>query len=342
MSRSPRSSSADARVVRAAAADRSSVARNAETSQNYDIAVAEYTKLLRDNPDNREARQGLERAKLRASQDHFTTARRLAATGKLEEALVEYQTRRRAQSRQRRHRARAAGHAHAAARQDRRSRRRQDAPRIADRAEPRGSAARRRSAGRCQASRLGGVPRRQRARRLLGDRQVHEPQRDVRSDVPRSAGVDRSARPVARRSAERAVADDAQFLARHRAAHHHGRARHRRQAPRVRRRDRPHVLLEQRRPQGNDRHAPHRRRCAPAVGDHRDQRDHDQGHARAHHRRRQDHHGDRQGAAGSDHRRRAARGESHAPAGVRPADRVAGLSRASAAPPTSTSRGGSR
>ncbi len=40
--------------------------------QNYDIAVAEYTKLLRENPDNRDARQGLDRAKLRASQDHFT------------------------------------------------------------------------------------------------------------------------------------------------------------------------------------------------------------------------------------------------------------------------------
>ena len=67
------------------------VARNAETSQNYDLAVAEYTKVLRENPDSREARQGLERAKLRASQDHFTRARRLSATGKLEEALVEYQ-----------------------------------------------------------------------------------------------------------------------------------------------------------------------------------------------------------------------------------------------------------
>jgi general secretion pathway protein D len=67
------------------------VARNAETAQNYDLAVAEYTKLLRDNPDNREARLGLERAKLRASQDHFTKARRLSAAGSLEEALVEYQ-----------------------------------------------------------------------------------------------------------------------------------------------------------------------------------------------------------------------------------------------------------
>jgi general secretion pathway protein D len=67
------------------------VARTAESNQNYDVAVAEYTKILRENPNNRDARMGLERAKLRASQDHFTRARRLAATGKLEEALVEYQ-----------------------------------------------------------------------------------------------------------------------------------------------------------------------------------------------------------------------------------------------------------
>jgi general secretion pathway protein D len=67
------------------------LARAAEASQNYDVAVAEYAKLLRDDPESREARQGLERAKLRASQDHFTKARRLASTGELEEALVEYQ-----------------------------------------------------------------------------------------------------------------------------------------------------------------------------------------------------------------------------------------------------------
>jgi general secretion pathway protein D len=66
-------------------------ARNAESTQNYDVAVAEYTKLLRDNPNNREARLGLERSKLRASQDHFTRGRREAAAGKLEAALVEYQ-----------------------------------------------------------------------------------------------------------------------------------------------------------------------------------------------------------------------------------------------------------
>ena len=66
-------------------------ARGAEGTQNYDVAVAEYTKLVRDNPNHREAIQGLERAKLRASQDHFSKARRLTATGSLEEALVEYQ-----------------------------------------------------------------------------------------------------------------------------------------------------------------------------------------------------------------------------------------------------------
>jgi general secretion pathway protein D len=68
-----------------------SSARDAETRQDYDSAVAEYTKILRDNPDNKDARFGLERAKIRASQDHFARGRRLAATGKLEEALREYQ-----------------------------------------------------------------------------------------------------------------------------------------------------------------------------------------------------------------------------------------------------------
>jgi len=80
-----------ATVAACASASSLRIARNAELSQNYDIAVAEYTKLLRSNPDSREARQGLERAKLRAAQDHFTKGRRLAAIGSLEEALVEYQ-----------------------------------------------------------------------------------------------------------------------------------------------------------------------------------------------------------------------------------------------------------
>ena len=66
-------------------------ARDAETRQDYDSAVAAYTSVLRKDPDNKDARLGLERARLRAAQDHFARGRRLAATGKLEEALIEYQ-----------------------------------------------------------------------------------------------------------------------------------------------------------------------------------------------------------------------------------------------------------
>ncbi len=55
------------------------------------MAVAEYTNVLRQHPDDAGARQALERAKLRASNDHLQSARRLAATGKLDQALVEYE-----------------------------------------------------------------------------------------------------------------------------------------------------------------------------------------------------------------------------------------------------------
>src|SRR5256885_1262146 len=65
--------------------------REAEHRQDYDLAVVEFTKALRLHPTDDEARFGLERAKQRSSQDHFTRGRRLAAIGKLDEALVEYQ-----------------------------------------------------------------------------------------------------------------------------------------------------------------------------------------------------------------------------------------------------------
>jgi general secretion pathway protein D len=64
---------------------------DAEQVRDYDRAVAEYTKALRLNPGDGGVRSALERAKLRASQEHFQRGRRLAATGKLEEALVEYE-----------------------------------------------------------------------------------------------------------------------------------------------------------------------------------------------------------------------------------------------------------
>ena len=63
----------------------------AEQAQDYDRAVAEYTAALRKHPDDRNLQLSLQRAKLRASQDHLARARRLEATGKLDEALVEYQ-----------------------------------------------------------------------------------------------------------------------------------------------------------------------------------------------------------------------------------------------------------
>jgi general secretion pathway protein D len=65
--------------------------QRAERMQDYDRAVIEYTKALSLDPDNRDARQGLERVKLRAAQEHFTRGRRLTVAGKLDEALVEFQ-----------------------------------------------------------------------------------------------------------------------------------------------------------------------------------------------------------------------------------------------------------
>jgi general secretion pathway protein D len=63
----------------------------AEHAQDYDRAVVEYTKALHENPDNREARLLLDRARLRAAEQHFFAGRRLAASEKYEDALVEFQ-----------------------------------------------------------------------------------------------------------------------------------------------------------------------------------------------------------------------------------------------------------
>jgi general secretion pathway protein D len=65
--------------------------QSAEQLQDYDRAIVEYTKALQANPDNREARRALDRAKLRAAQDHFNRGRRFHAGGRLDEALVELQ-----------------------------------------------------------------------------------------------------------------------------------------------------------------------------------------------------------------------------------------------------------
>jgi general secretion pathway protein D len=65
--------------------------REAERRQDYDRAVVEYTKAVRLHPDDTDARLGLERARLRAATDHFQRGRRLAATYKFDQALVEYE-----------------------------------------------------------------------------------------------------------------------------------------------------------------------------------------------------------------------------------------------------------
>jgi hypothetical protein len=63
-------------------------ARRAEERQDYDLAVVEYTRALQRDPDSVSARTGLQRARLRASQDHFTRARRNVANRRLEEAVA--------------------------------------------------------------------------------------------------------------------------------------------------------------------------------------------------------------------------------------------------------------
>jgi general secretion pathway protein D len=65
---------------------------DAERLQDYDRAVVEYSRAVRLNPNDMDARLALARAKQRASQDHYARGRRLAAVGKLDEALLEYET----------------------------------------------------------------------------------------------------------------------------------------------------------------------------------------------------------------------------------------------------------
>ena len=65
--------------------------QKAERQTDFDRAVVEYTKAVRANPDDRTARGALQRARLRASQEHFFAGRRLAGSERYEEALVEFQ-----------------------------------------------------------------------------------------------------------------------------------------------------------------------------------------------------------------------------------------------------------
>ena len=93
-------------------------------------------------------------------------------------------------------------------------------------------------------------------------RAVRPTEHRLRPGIPRSTGHHRSAQSQARRGADKVTSSTRNFWSQ-RTTHDHDHARHAGQAPRGRgRRDRPHVLSEQRRPQGNHRHPPHRRRCA--------------------------------------------------------------------------------
>ncbi len=63
----------------------------AERAQDFDRAVVEYTKAVRARPEDRTVRLALDRARLRASQEHYFRGRRLAAAERHEDALVEFQ-----------------------------------------------------------------------------------------------------------------------------------------------------------------------------------------------------------------------------------------------------------
>ena len=143
--------------------------------------------------------------------------------------------------------------------------------------------------------------------------------------VPRRAGHRRPAQRHARRRADRRSTASTRTFYRVTGAeddHHH--PRYAGQAPRVRRRGRPHVLSEQRRSQGS------RSTCCASCstrGDLADRprptRSRSRTRRSASPRPRASDLGDRQGAARSDHRRRAARSRPHAAARVRAADRLA-------------------
>lgn len=78
-------------LLSACAANALRQGRTAENARDYDAAVAQYMRALRERPDDREAALGLDRAKLRASDQHFTAGRRLFSQGRYEDAVVELQ-----------------------------------------------------------------------------------------------------------------------------------------------------------------------------------------------------------------------------------------------------------
>jgi general secretion pathway protein D len=66
-------------------------ARQADELRDYDTAVAQYAKVVREHPTNQNARLALERAKLRASDAHLARGRRYLAIGRYDDAALELQ-----------------------------------------------------------------------------------------------------------------------------------------------------------------------------------------------------------------------------------------------------------
>jgi len=66
-------------------------AKLADDLRDVDVAVAQYTRALRENPQSRSAQEGLDRAKLRAAEAHLLRGRQWFSRGRYEEALLELQ-----------------------------------------------------------------------------------------------------------------------------------------------------------------------------------------------------------------------------------------------------------
>ena len=65
--------------------------RLAERQRDYDRAVVLYRRAVQERPNDRSAQLALERAMLRAAQQHYAAGRALARQSRWEEALAEYQ-----------------------------------------------------------------------------------------------------------------------------------------------------------------------------------------------------------------------------------------------------------
>ena len=240
--------------------------QQAELASDYDRAVVEYTRALKDDPDNRDAHLALNRAKLRAAEMHFNRARRLAATGKYEEAVIEYEL------------AHELNPTSSDVDTELRKARLAVRNKIAVPADGKTQLEALVERTRDMPNSSYELPRDAKLPASLLFREASS--RDVITTLARVANLNVIFDPSFRESPVTTELHDAtfedaltsitssthNFYQGHRPAHHHHRSGHARQATGVRGRGRPDVLPEQRRPQGNDRPAPHRHRPAADRG----------------------------------------------------------------------------